>query len=465
MAEAWQTAKIQAATATAKQSFADWLPTVSPNHVWSWPHIAYVRQHLDLITSGQLKRLMIFMPPRHGKSDLATIRYSAFRIESNPQTRVIIGAYNQTLANKFSRRSRTLAKLRGLSISTERESVEEWETLAGGGLRAVGVGAGVTGHGGDLIVIDDPVKNREEAESEAYRNRCWDWYTNDLYTRLEPGGAIILIMTRWHQDDLAGRILASEQGPSFKVINLPAEAEENDALGRSIGAALCPERFDLDALHDIKKTLRHSYHALYQQRPQPREGGMFKAHWFELVDEVPAEARRVRRWDMAATEGDGDYTVGLLMAEKNGVYYIEDIQRGQWSSGERDKRIRATAERDAAQHPRVEIWGPQDPGQAGKDAAAAFVRLLSGFIVYTEPESGSKEIRAEPFAAQAEAGNVKVKRAAWTMSYLDELCSFPTGAQDDQVDSSSGAFNKLAIVIEAYGEAVYEPPYTIDSSY
>ncbi len=404
---------------------------------------------------------MVLMPPRHGKSDLATIRYSAYRLEANPQTRIIVGAYGQTLANKFSRRIRTVARLRGLQVSAERESAEEWETLQGGGLRAVGVGAGVTGHGADLILIDDPVKNREEAESDAYRSRCWDWYTDDLYTRLEPGGAIILCMTHWHQDDLAGRILASDQASQWTVIRLPAEAEENDPLRRAIGEALCPDRFDLAALADIKKTLGHSYHALYQQRPQPREGGMFKAHWFELVDEVPKQARRIRRWDMAATSGDGDYTVGLLMAEKNGVYYIEDVKRGQWSSGERDKIIRATAERDAHDYERVEVWGPQDPGQAGKDAAASFIRLLSGFPVYTEPESGSKELRAEPFAAQAQAENVKVKRASWTMSYVDELCNFPTGVNDDQVDASSGAFNKLAPGLESYGETIYAEQYAI----
>lgn len=393
---------------------------------------------------------------------MTTIRYPVYRLECDPEMRVIIGAYNQTLANKFSRRARSIAKSR-IALSDERNAAEEWETIAGGGLRAVGVGGGITGQGGNLIIIDDPVKNREEAESEVYRERVYDWYTDDLYTRLEPDGAIILIMTRWHGDDLAGRIMASEKAANWTVINLPAEAESGDPLGRVEGEALCPERFDLTALNDLRVTLGRSYFALYQQRPQPREGGMFKIEHFKLVDEVPRLARRVRWWDKAATEGDGNYTVGLLLAESDGIYYVEDVVRGQWDSATRDAKIKATAESDRLKYaPRtivetldgekevigsnpVSYWGPQDPGAAGKSDAAAFIRLLSGYNVHCEPESGSKELRADPFAAQCQAGNVRVKRADWTSKYISELCEFPSGKYDDQVDASSGAFNKLAI--------------------
>lgn len=425
--------------------FGAWLPRVTPAYRWDWPHIAHVRERLEQITTGIIDKLIIELPPRHGKSELCTIRYPVYRLAQRPETRVIVGAYNQTLANKFSRRARKIARESGLPLSDERVAAEEWETADGGTFRAVGVGGGVTGQGADLIIIDDPVKNREEAESPTYRDRVWDWYTNDLFTRQEPNCGIIVTMTRWHKDDLVGRILDSDDGPSWTRIRLPAEAELNDPLGRVVGAALCPDRFDNAALAKIRRVLGRDYYALYQQSPQAREGGMFKEHWLELVAEVPAQARRVRWWDKAATESGGDYTVGVLMAENNGVYYVEDVVRGQWASGERDRIIRATAERDALTYKSSVIYGSeQEPGSGGKDQAAAFVRLLAGFPVETKPATGSKEVRADPLASQAQAGNLKVKRAPWSSAFITEMLEFPSGAHDDQVDAASGAFNKLA---------------------
>src|SRR6185369_2890471 len=204
--------------------------------------------------------------------------YPVYRLRLDPALRVVVGAYNATLASKFSRKARRIALAAGVALSDERTAVEDLETTAGGGMRAVGVGGGITGQGGDLIVIDDPVKSREEAESEVYREKVWSWYTDDLYTRLEPGGAMILIMTRWHMDDLAGRILASEGAAKWTVVNLPALAVENDALGRAMGEALCPERYDEAALEAIKSEggmSAYSFAALYQQDPRPRDGNMF----------------------------------------------------------------------------------------------------------------------------------------------------------------------------------------------
>lgn len=425
--------------------FQRWLRQVSANFNWDWAHIQYVRQHLDKVSTGEIKRLIIEMPPRHGKSELATIRYPVYRLKLKPETRIIVGAYSQTLAEKFSRKARRVAANGKLELSKERNSAEDWETVQGGGFRAVGVGGGVTGQGGDLIIVDDPVKNREEAESLTYRDKVWDWFTNDLYTRLEPGGAIIVIMTRWHKDDLVGRILESETGGQWTRLRLPAEAEPDDPIGRSEGAALCPDRFPLSVLADIRKVLGRDYNALYQQRPQPREGGMFKDHWFKRVEAVPAEARRVRWWDMGATADAGDPTVGFLLAEAQGVYYFEDVVRGQWSSGERDKIIRQTAENDRLKYGDVVIWAGQEPGSAGKDAAGNFVKMLAGYNAHTEPETGPKEVRAQPLAAQAEAGNVHVLKSDWTATLIDEFCDFPSGKNDDQVDSGSHAFNKLAL--------------------
>lgn len=177
------------------------------------------------VTSGEVKRLMLFVPPRHGKSELVTVRYALWRLLREPRMNVIIASYNQKLANRFSRKMKNLAA--GLELSRSAYGAAEWETAAGGGVKAVGVGAGITGFGGDLVVIDDPVKSRREANSPVFRERVWDWYRDDIHTRLEPGAAVILIQTRWHDDDLAGRLLkdAEDGGEKWEVVRLPALAE------------------------------------------------------------------------------------------------------------------------------------------------------------------------------------------------------------------------------------------------
>jgi predicted phage terminase large subunit-like protein len=257
---------------------------------------------------------------------------------------------------------------------------------------------------------------------------------------------MILIQTRWHEDDLAGRILSGEDAGEWTVVSLPALAESADPLGRAEGEALCPERFDLAALQDIRTVLGSwSFAALYQQRPVPEEGGMFKRAWFgEPIDALPNGSRFVRYWDRAATSGGGDYTVGALLARLNDMFYVADVVRGRWGSGERDQITLKTTQADYERYGRVMSLCEQEPGSSGKDAIGAFVRLLVGFPAFGRTVTGDKAVRAEPFAAQAAAGNVHLKRGVWVPGYLDELCSFPQGSHDDQVDASSGAFNELA---------------------
>jgi len=390
---------------------------------------------------------MLFLHPRSGKSECGTVRYPIHRLEQDPALRVIIGAYNQTLANKFSRKARRVATQVGLPLSKERNAAEDWETTEGGGVRAVGVGGGVTGQGAELILIDDPVKNREEADSPAYQERVWDWYRDDLYTRLEPGGSIVLTMTRWHEMDLAGRILDSEDGPNWTVLRLPALAEPGDLLGRAPGQALCPARFDETALAGIRTVLgARSFAALYQGDPQPLEGGAIRTDKIETVDVVPRSARRVRYWDLAATQAGGDRSASILMARAGDLFYVEDFTAGQWSAGERNSRLVETAQRDKERYAgEVTTWVPQDPGAAGKEVAEVLVRLLAGHSIHAERVTGSKEVRAQPFAAQCEAGNVKLLKARWNADLLEEFRLFPSGAHDDAIDAASGAFAKLAV--------------------
>jgi hypothetical protein len=242
---AHERAELDALLAAEPMSFQAFLRASTPNWTWDWPHQQVLYTYLDRITDGTCDRLAISMPPRHAKSETVTVRYVAWRIIRNPCLRVVIGCYSQVMANQFSRKVRRLVE-RYTPLSRECNAVDKWETAegegTGGGLRVVGIGGGITGQGFDLLVIDDPVKSREEADSEAYRERLWSWYTDDLYTRQEPGAAILLIMTRWHEDDLAGRILrheadqraAEEEADNWECLNLPALCEdpEGDPLAR-----------------------------------------------------------------------------------------------------------------------------------------------------------------------------------------------------------------------------------------
>lgn len=428
-----------------------WLAHITPSFRWDWPYMLTIIDALNAVTAGECKRLMLFLPPRHGKSECATVRYPVYRLLRDPSERVIIGAYNQTLASTFSRKARRVAVQAGLLTDTDKAAADHWELSAGGGLLAVGVGAGVTGHGADLIVVDDPVKSREEANSQTYRDRVYEWYTDDLYTRLQPNGAIVLIMTRWHADDLAGRILASQGAQDWRVVSLPALAEENDPLGRAPGRALCPERFDESALASIRTVLgEYGFSALYQQRPLPASGGMFKRQWLTIVSAGPASAEaRVRYWDRAATAGGGDYTVGARMSKTaDGIFHVEDVVRGQWSSGERDAVILQTAQTDP---PGTVIWLEQEPGSGGVDSVAALTRKLAGYAVRADKVTGDKVTRADPLASQCEAGNVRLVAGPWNAAFIDELCAFPFGANDDQVDSASGAFGKVSGKVIRHG--------------
>jgi len=427
-----------------RSDFHAWLEHVTPQFTWDWPHLEYIRHYLDKITRGELRRLIISIPPRHGKSSMVTVRYPAWLLERNPSMDIIIAAYNQNLANRFSRQIRNIVGLR-VPLDKERQATPDWGTKAGGGVRAVGVGGGITGHGGNCIIIDDPVKNREEANSANSRNKVWEWFTDDLYTRLEPNAPLILIATRWHNDDLSGRILESDFGADWEEIMLPALAEENDPLGREEGEALCPDRYDEEALLKRKTVLGRSFYALFQQTPQEREGEMFKWSWFEQVQELPTTegAVFVRYWDKAGTKDDNAYTAGVLMALVDRTYYVVDVAMGQWSVADREKNMLATARNDRITYGHVNHYIEQEPGSAGKESVENSIKNLAGFPAEADRPTGDKIARAEPFASQCAVGNVKILKRQWTRQYLDILTAFPYGAIKDPVDASSGAFAKL----------------------
>ncbi len=257
---------------------------------------------------------MVFMPPRHGKSELVTIRYPIYRMERNPRLKVILAAHTQDLADEFSGHARRIARER-LTLSREQAALSDWKTAAGGGLTAVGVRTAVTGRGGGLIVIDDPVKGHEEAANAKERAKLHQWYRTDLFTRGEPKAPMLLIQTRWHEEDLAGTILRSPEGPRWEVLRLPALAEtqeerddwarkhgrptgEPEPLGREPGAALWPEQYSREDLLGAVLTPAE-FASLYQQTPFPTGGTLFQRAWFDAAEGMPEGVRCLRFWDCA----------------------------------------------------------------------------------------------------------------------------------------------------------------------
>jgi predicted phage terminase large subunit-like protein len=388
------------------------------------------------------RRLMVCMPPRHGKSEYISKYLPSWYLGKHPSKRVILTSYEASFAASWGRKARNLLEEHGHAFQQEvansPSAADNWN-ISGhdGGMSTAGAGGAITGKGAHLAIIDDPIKNSEEAASEVIRNKIWEWYQSTLYTRLEPDGVLILVQTRWHEDDLAGRLIKqarSGDGEPWRILNLPAIREE--------GKALWPERFSIEDLMRIKKTVGdYTWESLYQGNPTPREGSFFKVNRFNFAESQPFNLKCVRAWDLAATEGDGDYSAGVKIGEDSeGRIFICDVQRGQWATDDRDRWIKFTAGTDGRQ---CQIRFAQDPGQAGKSQALQLVRMLAGYPVKTNVVSGDKETRADGFSSQVNGGNVWIVKGDWNQKYIEELRQFPRGKHDDQVDASSDAFNEL----------------------
>lgn len=411
----------------------------------------------ERIASGELKRVMVFLPPRHTKSEFFSRLFSAYYLKRNPTHFVGLNSYAAELAYTLSRAARENYIRCGGITKDDASAVKHWETPEGGGFWAAGVGGPITGKGFHLGIIDDPLKNAEDANSEVIREKQKEWYKTTFLSREEPDAAIVIIQTRWHEDDLSGWLLSEEantedeyERENWHIVCLPAIYEEPRPFPESCtvepdfreeGEPLCPERYPLPKLLNKRAKGEREWSALYQQHPTPKEGLFFHVDKLEIVDAAPIDARRARGWDKAATAGGGDWTAGTKIAkDKDGIFYIEDVVRGQWDTASRDRTIRQTAEIDGRACKQV---GEQEPGSGGKESAQNFIRLLSGYPVTTEPATNAKEVRADPFSSQVNAGNVRVVRGAWNKSYIEELRTFPHGKHDDQVDGSSLAFNEL----------------------
>jgi predicted phage terminase large subunit-like protein len=429
-------------------------------YVHGW-HVEAICDHLEAITSGQINRLLINVPPGTMKSLLSGVFWPAWEWGpmGRPATRIIGSSYSEDYAKRDNRRMRDLVTSEWYQSLWPTELVRAGEMAFSN--TATGFRQGIpfsrlTGGRGDRVIIDDP-HSVDGAESEAERGATVRTFRESVPTRLnDPArSAIVVIMQRLHEQDVSGTILSLKLG--YEHLMLPMEFEPERRCVTSIGfedpraydgELLFPERFPREVVERDKVPMgAYAVAGQFQQRPAPRSGGMFQRGDFEIVDALPAgTATRVRAWDFAATSAKPgkrpDWTVGLRMALIGDTFYVEDVVRGQWKPSDVETTLVNIASQDGMA---VRIRMPQDPGAAGKADAATKIKLLKGYDAKAVPPTGDKAVRARPASAQAEAGNVKLVRGAWNTAFLDEVCTFPAAQNDDQVDAFADALNELAL--------------------
>lgn len=432
------------------------------------PHHYAISQALEAVERGEIKRLMIFMPPRHGKSELASKRFPAWFIGRNPQRNIIAASYNSDLAADFGREVRNIvagqpyANLFESRLSEDSTAANRWHTDKGGMYVAAGVGTATTGRGAHVLLIDDPFKDRQEADSEVTRERVWRWYTSTAYTRLESDidptevldddwlwrdllsdiesgaaqkfeGAVVVIQTRWHEDDLAGRLLQAQQqgGDEWHVIELSAVRESANER-----RALWPAKYSLAQLDKIRKAIgERDWSALYQQRPAPDEGVYFKREWFRYYDELPKHLEFYGGSDYAVTAKGGDNTVHAVAGvDADDNLYIADLWTGQTESN-----VWIEAFLDLVNQYQPMGWG-EEQGQIIKSLGPFIEQRSRERRIYCYREQFvsvmDKPTRCRSFQARMAMGKVYFPRnAPWLADCMNELLSFPAGRTDDRVDA------------------------------
>jgi predicted phage terminase large subunit-like protein len=418
----------------ARLSLLDFTAYTNPAYQAA-PHHRMIAEKLEAVERGDIKRLIICMPPRHGKSELASRRFPSFYMGRNAGKQIIAASYNSDLSNDFGREVRNIVDsvefgaLFKVSLAQDSKAANRWHTDAGGMYVAAGVGTAITGRGADILLIDDPFKDRKEADSELQRKTVWDWYTSTAYTRLMPGGAIIVINTRWHDDDLTGRLLAEQEtgGDKWDVLSLPAIADD--------GAALWPAWYPIERLEQIRGVLpARDWNSLYQQNPIPDDGDYFKAGWFGEYEKLPVDLRIYAASDYAVTDGGGDWTEhGVFGVDFNDNIYVLDWWRGQTAA---DTWIESQCDLIVEHEPI--IWF----GEAGPIRRAVepfMLKRMGERKAYCRmewmPSIADKPTRARSIQAVASMGKLFLpKNAVWKGDVLGQLLRFPAGKHDDAVD-------------------------------
>ncbi len=426
-----------------------------------WPpfelaaHHRLIVEELEKVERGEVDRLMLFLPPRHGKSLLASTLFPAWFLGRNPERSIIASSYGQELASDFGRRTRNFvadplhrAIFPDCVIADDSSAVHRFNLTHGGAYYAVGAGGPITGRGADLLLIDDPIKSREMAYSAAERRSLQGWFESVGYTRLQPNGAIILIQTRWHEDDLAGWLLREHASEGWRVVSLPALAETGDPLGRIEGAALWPQKFPGDVLERIRSAIGSvAWLSQYQQRPAPEEGGVFKKNWFLKypAHERPECSQMIISLDTAfKTDESNDYSVIQVWGQIQTGYALIDQWRERREFG--DLMRKAVALGDALSPHYVLI-----EDAASGQSLIQMLRNETRLPILPVKPNGDKVARAHAVSPLVESGRVFLPdQAPWLQEFLDEVTSFPAAPHDDMVDAMTQALSYMR-------ENQYEP--------
>lgn len=456
--------KSEALKELARRNYADFFYYSNGCTIKPLRHQKFIAPYLQRIADGERLFIIVELPPQHGKSTFITETFPAYYLCKNPDKLVMVVSYSEELYKKFGRKNREKFRLYsdvlfGLSLSSETASVSEWGIQDHlGQLYSTSILGGATGRGSDLLIIDDPIKNRAEAESKTIRDKVYAEWQDTFYSRLSASGSVIIIMTRWHEDDLAGRLLKEQRLPWIEI-KIPAIAEENDLLGREIGEALAPEIGKDEEWAEQTKAVTGSrgWASLYQQRPTPAGGDIFKRSWIRYyvptiemkvklglgddVNIIPSSfSQQVQSWDCTFKDkSTSDYVAGHVWAKNNADFYLLDRHHERMGIVETMRAIQSMADR----------W-PNAKAKLVEDKAngTAVIEMLKKKIpgmVGVNPEGG-KEVRAQAVAPFIESGNVYMPHPLWKPwvdEVLDELESFPNGAHDDDVDAMSQALVKM----------------------
>lgn len=399
-------------------------------------HAKRLCEHLEAVERREIDRLMVFMPPRHSKSYHVSQRFPAWYLGRHPDHQVILASYGADLAEFNSRIVRNLISDQRYPFATriaeDSRAVTRWATEQGGVLVAAGVGGPMTGFGANLLDIDDPIKDREQADSEVYRERVWQWYTDVARTRLMPAGSIVLTQTRWHENDLAGRVLNSPGASRWTVLEMPALDPD--------GRALWPSWYDVAALAEIRETLgSRGWNALYQQRPSSAEGGLFKRAWFNRRwRELPELTMTIQAVDSAFKDGVGnDYSVIATWGTDGKDYYLIDLWRQRVEYPDLERAI-------IDQYRKWSPAGVLIEDTASGQVAVQMLQRTTMLPAVPVKVTASKSVRAGAVAPVCEANKVVLPDdAPWVSDWIDEHASFPQGTHDDMVDTTSMALGRL----------------------
>ncbi len=393
-------------------------------------------------------RIILSAPPRHGKSEGISKWLPTWFLYWYPELRIILSSYNHDFASKWGMKVRDEflfnPLLKDIKIKPNVRGNSFWQTEEGGSMLCTGAGGGITGMGFNLGIIDDPIKNREDAHSPILQERLREWYPTTFYTRREPNASIIVMATRWTDADFLGYLI-NEDPDDWIVINFPAIAEEGDEydlLERAPGEALCPERFTAKVLEQNRKVMgTYSFEAMYQGRPVPLKGGIIKKDWVQHYTETPNDLVDLRQsWDLTF-DSSSSYVTGQTWAKKGPNYYLLDQVRGRWEFPEQIRQIKQFREK----------WGAKkifiEKAANGAAAISTLKEEIAGIVPVTVSGKGSKEVRLIAVSGLFESRNVYIPsplNMPWVNEYIKELVTFPASANDDQVDATSQALNSFS---------------------